>query len=252
MNKLLLVKAKVTLMSKHIHSFVIIAGFLFSRESWAIECQWWQTKVRAAIIPKHQRQGHTVSKHPRQEHCRERWNGADRYINQFKDDPIPGWSNKGETFKKWSRTEIQTVLEILPKLPYWTKIEQYTFRRADKSIHKDNPATSELTTKTIVLYDKFFTYRDKLGAVGHEASHFLFPSLSSGDLATFADLSGWDVEVKSDKIYVLPPKKPLQADSVLNKEEDFTNYMELYISNPRKLKEQNSKMYEFLLKRYPQ
>jgi hypothetical protein len=109
-----------------------------------------------------------------------------------------------------------------------------------------------LTNNTIILYDKFFTYKDKLGAIGHEASHFLLPSLSSEYFATFADLSGWDVEVKGDKIYVLPPKKPLQDDSVLNKEEDFTNYMELYISNPKKLKEQNFKMYEFLLKRYPQ
>lgn len=240
-------------MCKQVKLIVIMAsGLLFSWESWALECQWWQAKVKAATIPKHQREGHTVSKHPRQEHCRERWKDADRFIKQFKDEPIPGWINKSETIKKWNRSEIQTVLEILPRLPKWTKIEQYTFRRADKSIHKDNPATSELTNKTIILYDKFFTYKDKLGAIGHETSHFLFPSFSSEDLATFADLSGWDVEVKDDKIYVLPPKEPLQVDSVLNKEEDFTNYMELYISNPKRLRERNRKMYEFLLRRYPQ
>lgn len=239
-------------MGKHLNQIIIIAGFLYSWESSALECQWWQTKVKATTIPQHHREGHVVSKHPRQEHCREKWQGADRYINQFKDDPISGWSNKGESFKKWSRSEIQTVLELIPKLPEWTKIEQYTFRRADKSIHQGNPATSELTKKTIILYDKFFTYKDKLGAIGHEASHFLFPSLSPGELTEFADLSGWGVEVRNDKIYVLPPKKPLQTDSIINKEEDFTNHMELYISNPKILKEQNPKMYELLLKRYPQ
>ena len=224
---------------------------LFSWDAWALECQWWQTKVKASTISQHQREGHNVSKHSRQEHCREKWKGADLYINQFKNDPIFGWRNKGETFKKWHRSEIQTVLELLHKLPPWTKIDQYTFRRADKSIHQGNPATSELTKKTIILYDIFFTYKDKLGAIGHETSHFLFQSLSSGDLAVFADLSGWDVKVKDDKIYVLPPKKPLRADSVINKEEDFTNYMELYISNPKRLKLQNPKMHEFLHKRYP-
>lgn len=131
-------------------------------------------------------------------------------------------------------------------------INQYTFLRADKSIHQGNPATSELTKKKIILYDNLFTYSGKLGAIGHEASHFLFPALSPGDLAEFFDLAGWDVEVKNDKIYVLPPKKPLQPDSIINKEEDFTNHMELYISNPKRLKEQNPKIFEFLFKRYPQ
>jgi hypothetical protein len=238
-------------MSKHVYLVIMMGSFFFSWKSWALECQWWQSKVKASTIPQHPREGHTVSKHPRREHCRERWKGADHYINQFKDDPVQGWGNKGEIFKKWARSEIQTVLELLPELPQWTKIELYTFRRADKSIHKGNVATSELTKKTIILYDKFFTYEDKLGTIGHEASHFLFPSLSPEDLTEFSDLSGWDVEVKNDKIYVLPPKKPLQADSVINKEEDFTNYMELYISNPNRLKHQNPKMFEFLLKRYP-
>lgn len=239
-------------MNKRLQSVVIVAGsILFSWDSWALECQWWQTKVKAATIPHHQRQGHAISKHPRQEHCRERWKGSDRYVNQFKDDPIPGWANKGETFKKWNHAEIQAVLEVLPNLPTWAQIESYTFHRADKSTHEGNPATSELTKKTIILYDKFFSYQDKLGAIGHEVSHFLFPNLSSADLLEFFDLSGWDVEVKGDKVYVLPPKKPLKPDSVINKEEDFTNHMELYISSPKRLKEKNPKVFDFLSKRYP-
>lgn len=207
--------------------------------------------MKASKIPKHQREGHAVSKHPRQEHCREKWKGADHYVSLFKDDPIPGWNKKGEAFKKWNRAEIQAVLALLPKLPVWAKIEKYTFRRADKSIHKGNSATSELTRKAIVFYDSFFSHKDKLSVVGHEASHFLFPKLSPAELLEFSELSGWDVEVKKDKVYVLPPKKPLMLDSVINKEEDFTNHMELYISNPKRLKERNLKMFEFFAKRYP-
>lgn len=239
-------------MNKHLHLYVIVAAsFMFSRETWALECKWWQIKVKDSKIPQHQRKGHNVSKHSRKEHCRERWKGADRYIQQFKDDPIPGWDKKGEIFKKWSRAEIQAVLEVLPNLPKWTQIENYTFRRADKSIHEGNPATSELTKKTIILYDIFSTYKDKIGAIGHEASHFVFQELTYLEITEFEKLSGWEIVTKDRKVYVVPPKNLLMPDSAINNEEDFTNHAEMYISDPVKLKKTNPKIYEFFLKRFP-
>lgn len=220
-------------------------------DSWALECQWWQTKVKAATIPQHQREGNTVSSHPRQEHCRERWKGADHHINQFKDDPILGWSKEGEVFKKWTRIEIQTVLQLLPRLPSWARIEQVNFRRAKTSVYKGNSATSELTKKTIVLYDNFFTLEDKLSVIGHEASHFVFQELTTLDIVQFEKLSGWDIELKDRKVYIIAPKNPIMPDSVNDKEEDFANHAEMYISNPNKLNKINPKMYEFFLKRFP-
>lgn len=232
-------------------NFFILITF-FPQITTAVECSWWQTKVKTATISQHQRKDHTVSKHIRQEHCREKWKGADTHINQFKNDPISGWDNKGETFKRWNQAEIRVILETLSKLPAWCKIENYTFRRADKSIHKENPATSELTTKTIILYDNFFTYKDQLGAIGHEASHFIFQKLTDLDITEFEQLSGWNIETKDRKVYVIPPKNPLMPDSFLNNEEDFTNHAEMYISNPVKLKKINPKMYDFFLKRFPE
>lgn len=239
-------------MTKHLGLFLIISACsLFSFESWALDCQWWQTKVKAATISQHQREGHNVSKHPRQEHCREKWVGADRYINQFKNDPIPGWGNKSETFKNWDHAEMQKVLEVLPNLPRWAQIERYTFLRAGKSIHKGNSATSELTKKIIILYDNFFTHKDKLGAIGHEASHFVFQELTDLEITEFEKLSGWEIETKDRKVYVVPPKNPLMPDSVLNNEEDFANHAEMYVSDPIHLKKTNPKIYEFFLKRFP-
>lgn len=230
---------------------LFILTLFISSHSYAIQCEWWQTKYSATIVDKHPRQGTNVREHPRKEYCKNRWANADIHIKQFKDDPIPGWSNNGETFTQWKQNEIQDVLEILPKLPAWTEIKNYFFRRADKSIHEGNPATSELTQRSIILYDLFFKHPDKLGTIGHEASHFLFPKLSPADLSEFETLSGWDIEVKDDKVYILPPKNPLKPDSVINKEEDFTNHMELYISSPKQLKKRNQKMFDFFSKRYP-
>ena len=231
--------------------FLIILIILKLSESEAHECKWWQIKYSATIVDKHLRQGTSVREHPRKEYCKNKWPNADIYIKQFKDIPISSWPNKGELFKKWKQNEMQVLLEILPKLPAWAKIENYYFHRADKSVYSGNLATSEIPQKSIILYDLFFKYPDKLGAIGHEASHFLFPKLLPADIAEFETLSGWDIEIKNGKVYALPPKKPLKPDSVIDKEEDFTNHMELYISSPNKLKKINPKIFDFFSTRYP-
>lgn len=231
--------------------FFILALFTFSPLSYAIHCEWWQTKYSATTVDEHPRQGTTVREHPRREYCKNKWPNAETHIKQFKDDSILGWPTEKEIFKKWKQNEIKVVLEILPKIPIWAEIKNYSFHRAIKSIHTGNPATSELTRKSIIFYDLFFKYPDKLGAIGHEASHFLFPKLSPTALAEFETLSGWDVEIKNNKVFVIPPKKPLRPDSLIDKEEDFTNHMELYISSPNQLKKINSKMFDFFSTRYP-
>jgi hypothetical protein len=106
-------------MNKCLYQLVLTLCIFFSLDANALECQWWQTKVKAATISQHSREGNTVSQHPRQEHCREKWKGADLHIKQFTNNPIPRWGKKSENFKKWNNSEIQTVLELLTKLPKW-------------------------------------------------------------------------------------------------------------------------------------
>jgi hypothetical protein len=112
-------------------------------------------------------------------------------------------------------------------------------------------ATSELTKKTIILYDNFFTSRDKLGVIGHEISHFAFKELKNSEIAEFERLSGWSLNTQDRKVYIVPPKRPLMADSVIDSEEDFTNHAEIYISKPDELKKINPDIYTFFLKRFP-
>ncbi len=230
---------------------LFILTLFISSHSYAIQCEWWQTKYSATTVNKYPKQG-KVREHPRREYCKDRWPNADIHIKQFKDDPVLGWPHKGEVFKKWNKNEIQVVLELLPKLPTWTESNKYSFRRAIKSIHEGNSATSEVTYDSIILYDLFFKDRKKSSILVHESGHHLLKKLSLLELEEFANLSGWREEVSKDrKVYILPPKNLVKPDSSLNKDEDFTNHLEIFFENPSNYKRNHPKIYDFLQKRYP-
>ncbi|MFP5459838.1 MAG: hypothetical protein ACLGG7_13965, partial [Bacteriovoracia bacterium] len=124
---------------------LVLAGL--APVSHAIECEWWQTPVDGSTIPQHPRSGRIVKKHPRKEHCRERWKGANKFIRQFENHAIKGWPHK-ENFKMWKKSEIGELLGVLSSLPSWTQIEEYRFYRSSRSEIEDNPARSEITKKS--------------------------------------------------------------------------------------------------------
>lgn len=220
---------------------------LYIPSAYSVECQWWQIKVSASDVDKHPRQQTTVRQHPRVEHCRNKWKDADIYIQQFKDDPIIGWSHKGEVFKKWSRDEIQLVLEILPTLPSWTESRNYNFRRAKKSMYKGNPATSELVNKSIIIYDQFFKEQNKKSVIVHESSHHIYQNLGPNGVSEFVDLSGRKLEVdKAGKVYEIPPKVLIKPDSSVSKEEDFSNHVEEFYVSPDSYAKKYPRIHQFL------
>ena len=231
---------------------LLLLLILFIPKAYSVECQWWQSKVSASDIDKHPRQQTTVRQHPRAEHCRNRWKDADVHIKQFSDDPIIGWSHKGEVFKKWDRSEMQLLLEILPTLPSWAEVKNYNFRRAKDSMYKGNPASSELTNGSIIIYDQFFKENNKKSIVVHESSHHLYKKVVPKDIADFLSMSGWVVEVTPDgKVYESPPKKLIQPDSASEKDEDFANHVESYYQNPNSYKASYPKLYDYFKQRYP-
>ena len=230
---------------------ILLVAVFLTPSAYSVECQWWQTKVSSHQVKRHQQKDKKVSAHLRQEHCREKWNGADKLIKLFKDQPIKGWLHK-ETFKNWKRTEIQTLIEILPSIPQWAAVEKYSFYRANRSIHKGNPATSEVTYGSIIIYDQFFNENNKASILVHESGHHLFKHLNASEGEEFASLSGWNEEVTKDrKVYIIPPKNLIKPDSVLSKEEVFTNHLEIYFINPTKYKQSYPKAFDFFQKRYP-
>lgn len=218
----------------------------------ALNCEWWQIKVRTHVVKQHERGNSKVAAHERIEHCREKWRNADKYIKQFNNTTIEGWPHKSEVFKKWSKDEIKLMLEILSEIPAWAEVENYNFSRASTCIKKENPATSELANKSIVFYDLFFKKKNKSSIIVHEASHHLYRKLKSQAIVEFLELSGWTIQTAKDgKIFELSPKSPIKPDSLIGKDEDFANHIESYFENPKNYKLSHPKLYDFFQKRYP-
>ncbi len=215
--------------------------------AWAIQCPWWQTQVDGSRIPRHPRGRQTVKNHPRKEHCRERWKGADTYIQQFRNDPIKGWPHK-EVFKPWSRAEMEKLLRILPTLPAWAELGKYQFLRATKADTEGNPARSEVTNGAIVLYDIFFTHHDQSAIIAHESAHHLFKKLTPLDINNFVTHSGWSYEAnfQTRKVFKRPPSNPIQPDSILGEDEDFANNVEEFFKAPDRLQKSRPMIYNFL------
>ncbi len=226
---------------------IIISSFQLA---YGVNCEWWQVKVKRHKVEAHQRKGNPVSAHPRREHCRERWNGADIFIKQFQDGDAPNWKNK-ESFKHWNIKEKKLVLGLLGSLPKWLDISDYKYYRAAKSIYTKNPASSDVISKSIVIYDQFFNSADQKSIINHEAAHNLYQNLSASDLTKFGELAGWEIQIIDRKIYKMPPKKLLLPDSNVDQEEDFSNHIEVYIKDQSRLKKLNPKIFQFFQERYP-
>jgi hypothetical protein len=86
-------------------------------------------------------------------------------------------------------------------------------------MYKGNPAASELTNGSIILYDLFFEEKNKKSIIVHESSHHLYKKVAPKDIADFLSMSGWSVEVAADgKVYESPPKTLIQSDSASEKD----------------------------------
>jgi hypothetical protein len=144
-----------------------------------------------------------------------------------------------KNFKRWTQLEIAEVLKEYEKMPDWLLFLQKTFHRAERSIVHNNPAASDKRTDSITIYDEFYKRPHKEAIVGHELAHLLYKKLSVSEITSFTDLAGWTLKVEDGKVFEVPPSTVLINDSTLNKEEDFANLIEIYFTDPNRLKNHN-------------
>jgi hypothetical protein len=183
--------------------------------------------------------GTKVQEYARLGHCRELPRS-----NYFKDSTSQKFKNINPKIKSWNGTEKNLVLKVMAKLPKW--LAAYRIKeilRADSDGTK-NPAASIPSSKTLIIYDSFFTSIDQKSIITHELAHIALWDLDATQVEDFSRLSGW--EVKKDLNLRIPPKKLLLPDSLESISEDFANHVELYYSSPNHIKTHNSEVFNFI------
>ena len=62
------------------------------------------------------------------------------------------------------------------------------FRQVKDSMYKGNPAASELTNDSIILYDLFFKEKNKKSMIVHESSNYLYKKVAPKYIADFLSM----------------------------------------------------------------
>lgn len=216
---------------------------------YAIECNWWQFKVREHSVRQHQRNGHVISKHERVEHCKERWPRADLYSPYLSNSKPSQWPFN-EHFKPWTYLQAEIISKELDKISKLINLKLITFHRASSSIIKGNPSTTNIINNQIIIYDSFFTKKDKNRILIHELGHIIYTNLAAQDKDEFEKSSGWHLDIINGKVFNIPPTNPIISDSKTSPDEDFANYYELFFINPKLVEKHNNKVFIFLNQRF--
>lgn len=217
----------------------LLSILLFIKKSYA--CAPDEVHVREQWINAYTKEdGTSISAHSRSEHCRKV-----KGHNFFQDSSSKEFRNFKGNFKSWNSSEKNLLNSELGKLPPWLKKYKIAnFLRAN--IHEGNlknPALTYPDSKTIILFDSFFNSPDKQSIILHEISHIATWDIDPTELQNFFVSNGWIYKRgKSPK----PPQKVIIPDSSHSPSEDFANSVEIYYSNPKRLKEFNPTSFAIL------
>lgn len=212
--------------------------------NFAISCEPNQIYVRSHQVASYTKMnGKIVNSYKRTGYCKEIIGST-----FFEDKTALKVKEKVLAVKKWSELEKQIFLEEFAKIPSW--LARYSLKealRTESGGSDTNPATTYALSKTVVLHDSFFKMKNKRDVIIHEMSHIAIFDFSAEQIFEFATLSGWSFERKLEKITKrIPPSKTLLDDSSFSIDEDFANHIEVFYSNPDKIKKENIKMFDFL------
>ena len=148
-------------------------------------------------------------------------------------------------FKKWKKIERKLIEDLLKELPPWLK--KYKLRKILRSSviqgQINNPALIIPSSKTMIISDNYFKRKNQKGILIHEMSHIGVLDIDPILLLKFLKVGGWSYTKGSNPS---PPDKVIMDDSVDSPSEDFANWVELYYTDPKKLKTFNDKQYQVL------
>lgn len=232
---------------KFIGIFIFSFAF-FSQVAFAspLPCTIWQTQVEAhPTIPFKNKNGTLVIREKTDEHCRLKYPKTEKWQTQFFDGAISGWPLKGETFKSWTQEEKEIVLKFMSEQPsLFRDLENVKILRGIKSRYRNNPGAAVKKIDAVALYDKFFQSKEKSQIISHELSHLYIYKMERDKVLRLLQAMGWESDERTDKPSRSNKVPLLKADSSGDLTEDLANYFEIYLHNPRLLKNKNIKAYD--------
>jgi hypothetical protein len=181
-----------------------------------------------------------VSSHLRSEHCREV--KGHRYFQDSSNEEIIGLKTE---FKAWKENEKNILNKEIENLPEWLKKYRLSkiIRATEEKGNPHNPGMTIPATKTLIIFDKFFSLSNKREVILHEMAHIAAWDIDPIILRSFFLARGWKYGNLGE---ISPPKKLLTTDSKFSPSEDFANSVELYYSNKSRLKDFNLKSFQLL------
>ena len=196
--------------------------------------------VRAhSVSPYTRGDGVAVSGYDRGESCREllahyEFNDKDPELSVSKYKIIP-----------WRAEEQKIVEGLLAKLPVW--LQKYKLQKILRAKYSpaniENPAITLPASKVLIINNSFFKRKDQLAILTHEMAHVAVLDCNSEDVKKLLQSSGWIL--KGGKA-ATPPTNLLLPDSKTSRSEDFANHVEIFYSDPVRLKNFNLSSYEIL------
>lgn len=164
-----------------------------------------------------------------------------------------GWEFPKEKPKEWTDEEWERVLEALSELPeiLWFSTVDGIYRLEKSRVHP-NPAAGE--PKSIALYDPAFESKHKLAQLlAHELAHELYRNLSASDKDSYRKATHWFEGQVGEKAYTIrgrSEKTFIEPDGVDSPAEDFSNNIEYYLFNPKKLETVTPSAYKWVQNHY--
>jgi len=183
-------------------------------------------------------------------HCRKNPKGYKHWKKKLKNGIPHGWKNKrkNENSKPWITEERERVFEALEELPEELLVHTIKgIHRMDASETFANAGSSG--GGNIVLYNDAFSIREKLASVlAHEFSHEIYRIISIEKLKKYYKATGWKLQGEDRFSPVLDRRKSgyIEKDGRRHPAEDFSNNLEHYLFNPKRLKSVTPSAYHWI------
>lgn len=182
-------------------------------------------------------------------HCQNNPDSYDFWQTKIKSGRPEGWPHTEEVAKNWTEEERERVFEALSDLPDQLKLRALNsiFRMAKSHTKAGNPSSS--AEGMIILYDEAFSKDYKLGQIlAHELSHQVYRDLSKDEKQDYRMVTNWfGYEGENGQVKRAQRKDEYVAeDGRESPEEDFSNNVEYYLFDPKKLQKVTPHAYRWI------